>query len=121
MIERKWTKFKDNIPSQNEAAFVTDWVSVWVISPSPMCSWQAKITDCSEYGWSPIELPEVPKEEKKHCCQNEGILCIQTEVGLWLCNGRYENSGIIFIPPKVSLNSLEVKFCPFCGYEAKNK
>lgn len=110
MTERKWTKFKDGFPSQGDAVYVTDYKKVFLEYSMLTRGWEFFSQDYPEYAWSPIELPEVPREEK-HRCEYYPYICDEESGALKLH---------LFVPghAEAALAS-SVKYCPFCGYEAK--
>lgn len=98
----KWTKFSDKCPSEIKYVWVSDFHSVWPTVPS-------YLDKESDYVWSEMEkYPEVPKKSL-HMCSDDTGMCREFEEGFLSFTNSTERS--VFI--------MNVRFCPFCGYEAK--
>lgn len=108
-MDLKWTKFKSKVP-QSHCSYVTDWVSVWVVSIEYLLNkrWESYADDNPEYAWAEIPVPEAPKEPKElHLCKDErtGYGCVEDE------------GSLLFL----GISAYRVDFCPFCGFSIKDK
>lgn len=99
MTELVWKSFKEEIP-KNDYVFVA-------INDTIRIRHANELSPTGPYRcWAAIEYPPVPMKDC-HDCSRNGFSCYECGDGTLL---------LVYDPI-----SIEVSFCPFCGYNAKNK